>query len=183
MLLTIRANQTSAQDLAAHLGLELDRIQSFDLPFGRVHAFFPEATESEATAALLLDPDPLALEPVDERLYAASPLLAEAIARVFGPLLEGGTAAAAPPILLEARLTAFPCRGGEDRLRRAFEPLGYGMAVEAHPLDPAFPEWGPSRCFTVTLRATRPVRELLAHLCSLIPVLAGDEVDGEGGER
>lgn len=182
MLLTIRANQTPAEDLAAHLGLDLEGIQSFDLPFGRVHAFFPEATESEATAALLLDPDPLELEPVDERLYA-SPLLAEAVARVFAPILNEGTAAAAPPILLEARIAAFSCRGGEERLRRVFEPLGYAVAVESHALDPAFPEWGPSRCFTVTLRATRPVRELLAHLCSLIPALAGDERDGEGGGR
>jgi hypothetical protein len=178
MLLTIRANQTPAQVFAALLGLPLDRIESFDLPFGRVHAFFPEATESEATLALLMDPDPLGLEPVDERLYAASPLLAEAVARIFGPLLDGETDPAEPAILLEARLAAFPCRGGENALRRAFEPLGYAVAAEAQPLDPAFPEWGASRCFTVTLRATRPVRELLAHLRSLVPVLVGDEREG-----
>lgn len=166
MLLTLRASQTPAPLFAALLGLPLDRIASFDLPFGRVHAFLPEATESEATAAVLLDVDPLELAPVDERLYAASPLLAAAIARVLAQVLEG------PAIPLEARIAAFPCKGGEESLRRAFEPLGYAVTAEALPLDPAFPEWGPSRCFSVILRATVPVRELLGHLCSLIPSLA-----------
>jgi hypothetical protein len=172
MLLTLRASHTSAKDFAAFLGLSLDRIASFELPFGRVHAFLPEATETEATAALLLDVEPVASEPVDERLYAASPLLSEALRRAFAPILEGPEQ---PSIPLEARLAAFPCKGGEARLRSAFEPLGYAVTAEALPLDPAFPEWGTSRCFSVTLRATLSVRELLGHLCSLIPALAGDE--------
>ena len=172
MLLTIRANQTPALDLAAHLGLSVDQIETFDLPFGRAHVFFPEATESEGTAALVLDVDPLELEEIDERLYAASPLLARTLEALLAR--QDGTG---PAIPLEARVAAFPCRGGEEELRRAFEPLGYAVTAEAQPLDPAFPDWGPSRCFTVTLRSIRPVRELLAHLCDLVPVLAG----GEGG--
>jgi len=163
MLLTIRASQTPAQELAAQLGLPLDRIESFDLPFGRAHAFLPEATETEATAALVLDVDPLAVDPVDERLYAASPLLARAVEAILAKMGPG------PAIPLEARLAAVPCRGGEEGLRAAFEPLGYGVVAEAQPLDPAFPDWGPSRCFTLTLRATLPVRELLAHLCDRLP--------------
>lgn len=172
MLLTIRASQTPAPDLAAHLGLFLDRIETFDLSCGRAHAFFPEATESEGTAALVLDADPLELTAVDERLYAASPLMAQAVEALLARQDGGG-----PAIPLEARIAAFPCRGGEEELRRGFEPLGYVVMAEAQPLDPAFPEWGPSRCFTVTLRSARPVRELLAHLRDLILVLTG----GEGG--
>ncbi|HKI00628.1 MAG TPA: hypothetical protein VKK31_01490 [Thermoanaerobaculia bacterium] len=172
MLLTLRASQTPATDFAAFLGLPLDRIASFELPFGRAHAFLPEATETEATVALLLDVDPVASTPVDERLYTASPLLAAAVARTFAPILEGPEQ---PSIPLEARLAAFPCKGGEARLRSAFEPLGYAVTAEALPLDPTFPEWGTSRCFSVTLRATLPVRELLGHLCSLLPILAGDD--------
>lgn len=171
MFLTLRASQTPAPDLAARLGLPLDRIETFELPFGRAHAFFPEATETESTVALVVDVDPLELEPLDERLYAASPLLARAVDRVFGGVLakpEG----AGPAVPLEARLAALPCHGGEERLRRVFEPLGYGVTAEALPLDPAFPDWGPSRCFTVTLRATLPVREVLAHLRDLIPRMA-----------
>lgn len=173
MLLTIRASQTPAPDLAAYLGLSLDRIETFDLPCGRAHVFFPEATESEGTAALILDVDPLELAPIDERLYAASPLLARAIDRIFALIAkQEGTGPAVP---LEARIAAFPCRGGEEELRRAFEPLEYVVMAEAQPLDPAFPDWGASRCFTVTLRSTRPVRELLVHLRDLIPVLTGGE--------
>ena len=170
MLLTLRAPQTPASDLAAYLGLSLDRIETFDLPFGLAHVFFPEATESEGTAALVLDVDPLELEEIDERLYAASPLLARALDVLLAK--QEGTG---PAIPLEARIAAFPCPGGEEELRRAFEPLGYVVMAEAQPLDPAFPEWGPSRCFTVTLRSTRPVRELLAHLRDLIPALTRPE--------
>ncbi|HEV2854399.1 MAG TPA: hypothetical protein VHC97_16515 [Thermoanaerobaculia bacterium] len=166
MLLTIRASQTPAPVLAARLGLPLDRIETFELPFGRAHAFFPEATESESTVALVVDIDPLEVDPVDERLYTASPLLARAVEGLLAKQAEAG-----PAIPLEARLAALPCQGGEERLRRAFEPLGYAVAAEALPLDPAFPDWGPSRCFTVTLRATLPVREVLAHLRDLIPGL------------
>jgi hypothetical protein len=166
MLLTIRSSQTPAPDLAAHLGLSLDRIETFDLPFGRVYAFFPEATESEGTAAVVVDADPLELEEIDVRLYAASPLLARALDTLLAR--QGGDG---PAIYLEARVAAFPCPGGEEGLRRAFEPLGYAVTAEAQPLDPAFPDWGPSRCFTVTLRSTRPVRELLVHLRDLVPVL------------
>lgn len=174
MLLTLRASQTPAPDLAAHLGLSLDRVETFDLPFGRAYVFFPEATESEGTAALVLDVDPLELAPVDERLYAASPLLAQAVGALIAKQEGDG-----PAIPLEARIAAFPCRGGEEDLRRAFEPLGYLVTAEAQPLDPVFPDWGPSRCFTVTLRSARPVRELLTHLRDLVPVLTGQE-EGSG---
>ena len=175
MLLTLRASQTPAKDFAAFLGLPLDGIASFDLSFGRAHAFLPEATDTEATAAVTLDVDPWELAPVDQRLYAVSPLVAEALARAFAPILEGPEQ---PAIVLEARLPAFPCKGGEARLRNAFEPLGYAVTAEALPLDPAFPEWGAGRCFSVTLRATLSVRSLLGHLRSLIPVLT-EELPGD----
>jgi hypothetical protein len=38
-------------------------------------------------------------------------------------------------------------------------------------LDPAFPEWGMSPYFRVTLRATCRLRDLLTHLYVLVPVL------------
>ena len=72
---------------------------------------------------------------------------------------------------LEARLSVLPCRGGEAVLRRLFEPLGYEVAVIRHVLDPKFPTWGDSPYFTVTLRAARPLHELLTHLYVLVPVL------------
>jgi 3' terminal RNA ribose 2'-O-methyltransferase Hen1 len=63
-----------------------------------------------------------------------------------------------------------PCRRGEELLRRLFEPLGYGMEIEPHLLDPGVPEWG-ARHFTVTLTGVLQLSELLAHLYVLVPVL------------
>jgi 3' terminal RNA ribose 2'-O-methyltransferase Hen1 len=72
---------------------------------------------------------------------------------------------------LSTRLAAVPARGGEGDLRRLFEPLGYAVAVEAHPLDPAMPGWGASPYFTLQLRGEARLRDLLAHLYVLIPAL------------
>ena len=65
---------------------------------------------------------------------------------------------------------ALPVRGGEAFLRRMFEPLGYEVTATRHPLDPAFPGWGESPYFSVTLRKTAALSELLTHLYVLIPV-------------
>jgi 3' terminal RNA ribose 2'-O-methyltransferase Hen1 len=62
-------------------------------------------------------------------------------------------------------------RGGEPLLRRLFEPLGYAVTSEAHPLDPRFPDWGVSSTLSVTLRGTLRLSDLLTHLYVLIPVL------------
>ena len=56
-------------------------------------------------------------------------------------------------------------------LRRLFEPLGYEIEAIRHPLDEKFPEWGESPYFTVTLKGTTRLSELLTHLYVLIPVL------------
>jgi 3' terminal RNA ribose 2'-O-methyltransferase Hen1 len=72
---------------------------------------------------------------------------------------------------LEARLAALPCRGGEAFLRALFEPLGYVVEAARHELDENMPALGSSRLFTVTLRATRQLSELLTHLYVLVPVL------------
>jgi 3' terminal RNA ribose 2'-O-methyltransferase Hen1 len=72
---------------------------------------------------------------------------------------------------LEARLSVLPVSGGEEVLRRLFEPLGYELDAVQHPLDERFPEWGASRYHTVHLRGNVRLRELLTHLYVLIPVL------------
>ncbi len=68
-----------------------------------------------------------------------------------------------------------PCRGGEALLRRLFEPLGYQVARRGLPLDPEFPRWGDSPYLAVTLAATARLRDLLAHLYVLMPVLDDDK--------
>jgi 3' terminal RNA ribose 2'-O-methyltransferase Hen1 len=184
MLLTIRTTHRPATDLGYLLGKNPARAQSFDLAFGAAHVFYPEATDDACTAALLLDVDPVALvrgpggtldQYVNDRPYAASSFLSVAISRVLRSAM-GGTCRDRPelatqPIPLTARIPALPVRGGEPFLRRLFEPLGYEVETQRLPLDETRPEWGESRYFTVTLRATRPLSELLTHLYVLIPVL------------
>lgn len=189
MLLTLRTTHVPATDLGYLLHKHPDRLQSFELPFGHAHVFYPEATEEACTAALLLDVDPVGLvrgrgpsgeggpldQYVNDRPYVASSFLSVAIARVLGAALGGRSQSrqelADSRIPLEVRLSVLPCRGGEGFLRRLFEPLGYEVAAAPHPLDPLDPEARDSRYFTVTLRAVCRLAEALTHLYVLVPVL------------
>jgi 3' terminal RNA ribose 2'-O-methyltransferase Hen1 len=76
---------------------------------------------------------------------------------------------------LRAAISVLPCRGGEEFLRRLFEPLGYSVTAVRHRLDEKFTDWGESSYFTVTLEATVPIRRLLTHLYVLMPVLDNDK--------
>jgi 3' terminal RNA ribose 2'-O-methyltransferase Hen1 len=212
MLLTITTTHFPATDLGYLLHKNPARVQTFTLNFGKAHVFYPEATEERCTAALLLDVDPVGLsrsssgargsqplEPyVNDRPYAASSFLSVAISQVFGSALGGRCKdrpeLPAQSLPLTVRISALPCRGGgADLPERLFAPLGYEVAAEPHPLDPAFPEWGESAYFTVTLTGNLRLSDLLSHLYVLIPVLdnekhywvGDDEVDkllrqGEG---
>ncbi len=189
MLLTITNTEPPATDLGYLLCKNPARRQSFELPFGQAHVFCPEASAERCTAALLLEINGIAVARqqqgsradaalaayVNDRPYVASSFLSVAIARVFGTALSGRSKErpelAASRLPLEARLPAVRCHGGEALVRRLFEPLGYSLAVEAHALDPMFPDWGDSECYTVTLAARCRLRDLLAHLYVLVPVL------------
>src|SRR5262249_15567980 len=156
MLLTITTTHRPARDLGLLLHKHPDRFQSFDLSFGRAHAFYPEATDERCSACLLLEVDAVGLARgkgdaaptlghyVNDRPYAASSFLCVAIAQVFGSALNGRSKdrpeLAATPIPLEARLDVLPVRGGAPFLRSVFEPLGYEVAAERRPLDERFPE-------------------------------------------
>lgn len=190
MLLTLTTTHTPATDLGYLLHKNPARAQSFPLSFGQAHVFYPEATPDRCTAALLLDVDTVALvrgqrgargegrtlaQYVNDRPYVASSFLSVAIAQVFGSAL-GGRCPDRPELAqtllpLEACLQAVPSRGGEEFLRRLFEPLNYTVEVTPHPLDETFPEWGANPYFTVRLTATVRLSELLAHLYVLIPTL------------
>jgi 3' terminal RNA ribose 2'-O-methyltransferase Hen1 len=194
MLLTISTTHAPATDLGYLLFKNPSRPQSFDLTFGRAHVFYPEADERRCTAALLLDVDPVGLvrnrrgpagegfaleQYVNDRPYVASSFLSVAISQVFGSALSGASRErpelARTPIPLQAKLSVLPCRGGEDLLRRLFEPLGYEVAATRHVLDETFPEWGDSPYFTVELHHTLTLHDLLTHLYVLIPVLDDDK--------
>lgn len=190
MLLTITTTRRPATDLGHLLYKHPERLQSFSLPFGQAHVFYPEASEERCTAALLLDVDPVGLirrgvrfprldQYVNDRPYVASSFMSVAIARVFSSALAGRSSRRPElpeeVLPLYVRIAALACTGGEDVLRRLFEPLGYRVHAVQHPLDEQFPEWGESRYFTVDLEGELRLRELLAHLYVLIPVLDAEK--------
>lgn len=186
MFLTITTTYQPATDLGYLLHKNPANVQQFSLPFGKVHVFYPEASEERCTAALLLDIDAVhlvrgrdktvALEQyVNDRPYVTSSFLSVALADVFGTALNGHCAhnpkLAATPIPLQATIAAVSSRGGEIALRRLFEPLGYSVAVVPHLLDKQYPAWGESRYSTMTISATCCLSALLTHLYVLLPVL------------
>lgn len=212
MLLELSTTHKPASDLGFLLHKNPARVQSFELAFGVAHVLYPEASAERCTVALLLDVDPVGLvrtkggpsgdrgllrQYVNDRPYVASSFLSVAIAQVLRSALKGECKErpelVVTPLPLEVKLAAVPCRGGEEFLRRLFEPLGYVVSATQEPLDPKFPDWGESRYFTVQLSGTKRLSELLSHLYVLVPVLddekhywvGDDEVDkllrfGEG---
>ncbi|GAA2165190.1 3' terminal RNA ribose 2'-O-methyltransferase Hen1 [Actinomadura napierensis] len=211
MLLTISTTLDQAADLGFLLHKHPGRAQSFGQSFGTAHVFYPDADETRCTAALLLDVDPVKLvrtrgrgtpdfslgQYVNDRPYAASSLLASAMANVFRTAMRGRCdlrpELAETAIPLEIVLPALPCRGGPGQAERFFAPLGWDVTAEPVPLDPEFPEWGDSRYVTLTLTGRMRLADALNQLYVLLPVLddakhywmAPDEVDkliraGEG---
>jgi 3' terminal RNA ribose 2'-O-methyltransferase Hen1 len=192
VLLTITTTHRPATDLGFLLHKHPDRVQTFSVPFGEAHVFYPEASEERCTAALLLDIDPVGLvrrgrgassfalaEYVNDRPYVASSFLSVALVNVFKSAMDGTCKGheelAALAIPLEAALPAVPARGGESLVRRLFEPLGYTVEVTAIALDPRFPDWGDSRHVGLRLAGELRLADLLNHLYVLLPVLDDDK--------
>ncbi|MCA0458187.1 MAG: 3' terminal RNA ribose 2'-O-methyltransferase Hen1 [Chloroflexi bacterium] len=187
MLLTISTTHQPATDLGYLLVKHPDKVQTFNLAFGKAHVFYPEATDDLCTAALLLEINPVGLvrnggaerfaldQYVNDRPYVASSFLSVAIAQVFATAMAGTNKdraeLAQTAIPLQMMITALPCRGGESVLRKLFEPLGYSLLIDRQPLDTRFPEWGESMYYTVHLSITARLMDALSHIYVLIPVL------------
>lgn len=217
MLLTVTTTGTPerpATDLGFLLHKHPDGCQAFSTSHGTAHVFYPEAAPGRCTAALLLEVDPVALvrrskgpggspDPthasyVNDRPYAATSLLAVALARVFSSALSGRCKAmperAAQPLPLRIEVPSLSARGGPELVRALFAPLGWTVTATPVPLDERFPEWGDSRCVDLVLEGTEhTLGQALRHLYVLMPVLddakhywvSPDEVDkllraGEG---
>ena len=202
MLLTISTTHQPATDLGYLLHKHPERCQSFNLSFGQAHVFYPEVTAERTSVAMLLEVDPVGMvrgknrqsgfalgNYVNDRPYVATSFLSVAISQVFGTAMSGRCKGreelATTAIPLSARLDVVPVRGGEDFLKRIFEPLGYTVDAQRHPLDEQFPEWGESPYFSVTITGITTLSGLLTHLYVLIPVfdnekhywVGDDEVD------
>jgi 3' terminal RNA ribose 2'-O-methyltransferase Hen1 len=208
MLLTITMTAgppvTEATDLGFLLHKNPARVQSFEVSTGTAHIFYPEATAARCTAALLLEVDPVGLvrgrhgpsgdgfslgQYVNDRPYAASSMLAVALARVFKTAMAGRCDArpelAARVVPLEVHVPVLPCRGGPDLAKELFEPLGWHVEAAPIALDETFPDWGDSRYVDLHLIGAVRLADALNHLYVLLPVLddskhywvSTDEVD------
>lgn len=199
MLLTITTTHQPATDLGFLLHKNPNRIQTFSLNFGNALVFYPEASEEKCTVALLLDIDPVGLvrskgrenrsleQYVNDRPYVASSFFSVALGRVFNSALAGKSEShkdlAETKIPLEAVISVLPSRGGEELIRKLFEPLGYEIKTTQLALDEKFPEWGESRYFKVVLRVEKRLQDLLTHLYVLIPVLDDEKHYWVGDEE
>ncbi|MGI4827652.1 MAG: 3' terminal RNA ribose 2'-O-methyltransferase Hen1 [Janthinobacterium lividum] len=211
MLLTISTTHQPATDLGYLLHKNPARVQTEDLSFGKAHVFYPEASSELCTAALLVEIDPVALvrgrgpageggqleQYVNDRPYAANSFLSVAVGRLFTTAMSGRSKErpelAEVAIPLVAHLPVIAVRGGEDLVRRLFEPLGYSVEMQGSQLDDQFPDWEPSPYVSLKVTGTARLQDLLTHLYVLIPVLdnekhywvANDEIEkllkrGEG---
>ena len=189
MLLTLSTTHNPATDLGYLLHKNPANLNVVELAFGEAKVFYTEASEERCTAVLLLDLDPVklsrrrrsdfALEPyVNDRPYVVSSFFSVALGRAFGTALSGRSKdrpeLVTTPIPLEVEMPVVPSRGGEDLVRRLFEPLGYEVSTSRLPLDPEMEPIlgdGDSAYCSVSLKATVCVRDLLRHLYVLIPVL------------
>ena len=121
--------------------------QVFPLAFGRAHVFWPEVRADRATAALMLEVDPVGLvrrprggegfalaQYVNDRPYVASSFLSVAIGEVYGTALSGRCgvrpALAETALPLAARLAVVRCDEGLPLLERLFAPLGYQVQFD-----------------------------------------------------
>jgi 3' terminal RNA ribose 2'-O-methyltransferase Hen1 len=211
MLLTISTTHQPASDLGYLLHKNPARLQTEELSFGNAYVFYPDASINLCTAALLVEIDPVALvrgrgpageggqleQYVNDRPYAANSFLSVAIGRIFSTAMSGRSKdrpeLAEARIPLTAHLPVIAARGGEELVRRLFEPLGYVVELKGSQLDDKFPEWGASPYVGLTIAGTVRLQDLLTHLYVLIPVLdnekhywvANDEIEkllkrGEG---
>jgi 3' terminal RNA ribose 2'-O-methyltransferase Hen1 len=116
---------------------------------------------------------------VNDRPYGANSFLSVAIGRIFTTALNGKSKErqqlAETAIPLSARLPVIAARGGEELVRRLFEPIGYSVGVVRLEMDEKFPEWGPSPYVSLEIASTTTLQKLLTHLYVLIPVLDNEK--------
>ena len=195
MLLTITAEGNNAEALSFLLHKHPDKLQTAKLSVGKAYIFYPEYGKEKATAALLLDIDPVGMvrsaknfagkdfllgQYVNDRPYVASSFMSTAISNAFSSALNGNCKERPEfvdlPLSLTAKISVLPApHGGEVLIKKLFEPLGYTVEAKRHPLDTQFPEWGYGKYFTLTLKNKLPLKQLLSHLYVLIPVLDNEK--------
>jgi 3' terminal RNA ribose 2'-O-methyltransferase Hen1 len=187
MLLTITTTAKPATDLGYLLHKNPSLLHETTLPVGKAYVFYPTATPSKCTVAVLLDIDPVALvrsagrgsvpleQYVSDRPYVASSFMSVALAKLFSTALNGRSKErqelADKDLPLSAEIAVIKSRGGEQLIKSLFEPLGYTVEIDSYLMDSKYPEWGQGNYYTVRLKQKVRLQTLLTHLYVLIPVL------------
>ena len=191
MLLTITTTTPPATDLGYLVHKHPERVQEFDLPFGKAHLFFPERETARTTMALLLEMDSVSMvrnqrgkggndsalsRYVNDRPYVASSFLSVAMAKLLREAISGRSAdrqeLADTLLPLTARVEVVHCNAGEGFLRALFEPLDYQVTITAH--SSGMEKEAP-RYFSLQLDGRKKLSELLSHLYVLMPVLDNEK--------
>ncbi|GAB3620339.1 3' terminal RNA ribose 2'-O-methyltransferase Hen1 [Glutamicibacter endophyticus] len=196
MLITITLEPDSGRDLDATVLSHLLRkhpgkAQSFQLPVGTAHVFYPEYGPRRCTAALLLEVDPVGLvrskrfrgeagvldHYINDRPYAASSLLSVALGKVMRSAMSGQSeshpelATAPLPLKLAVPVISTRADADGDLVRRLFEPLGWHIESSPIELDENYPQWGASHYRSLELTGNVPLHLALRQLYVLMPVL------------
>lgn len=195
MLLKISTTHNPATALSHLLHKHPEKVQAIELSNGKAHVFYPEATETKCSVALLLDIDPIGLVKnsrrngddsfslghyVNDRPYVASSFMSVALSKAFSTAMNG-TCNKRPELVdqimpFEIEISVLPApKGGEILIRKLFEPVGYQVNLKRHQLDSKFTEWGMSKYFTLNLSGNFKLKDLLSHLYVLIPALDNEK--------
>ncbi|MBC8110002.1 MAG: 3' terminal RNA ribose 2'-O-methyltransferase Hen1 [Verrucomicrobia bacterium] len=194
MLLTISTTHQPTTDLGYLFHKHPDKLQTFSISAGKAHFFYPEVEENKITACLLLEIDPIGLvrksgssksdgfaleNYVNDRPYVCGSFMSQAIAEVLGTALNGRCKDKPSTVTLkmpfEIQLSVVKAKGGKTLIDRLFEPLGYEIEAEPHVLDEKFTAWGTSNYFSLSLKKTATLKEILTHLYVLLPILDGEK--------
>lgn len=167
------------------------RLQTFELPVGNAHVFYPEYSPQRTTAALLLEVDAIGLVRnkrfrgdsgvldyyINDKPYTASSLLAVALGRLMRsamtPTSEAYPELADTPLPLRLEVPVISTRGrdGHDLAQRLFAPLGWTIEQRPVALDEIYPLWEDSRYSSLVLTGMVPLHLALRQLYVLLPVL------------
>lgn len=187
MILTISTTHQPNGDLGYLLHKHPDKLQTFNLSFGKAHIFYPENSQEKTSCSLLLDINPISIirnkkgqslsmqDYVNDRPYVCSSFMSTAISQLLGSALNG-RCNDRPEIVKKAipltlHLATVSAKGGIDAINKCFEPLGYEIEAKSFLIDENFPEWGESNYFELTLKNTITLKDALSHLYVLLPVL------------
>lgn len=187
MFLSLSITRSPATDLGFLLHKHPDRLQEFTVPTGVARVFYPVAEDANCTMCFWVDVDTVKLakgrgvqhsfalgQYVNDRPYAASSLLASALAKVFSSALKGQCRErpelVTEPFDVTVTLPTLPDNMGGELTRRLWEPLGWQVNVTSPLLDEEWPQWGQAPYVHAEFTGRHTIQSVLQQLYVLLPV-------------